>query len=124
MSKLKIELASLSDDRLAQLASNVILPEHAKAVSIKRRLLETFRSQSDWRRTLTQFILTVTSLQGAGYFLADLLINEYDYPFLKKSPLRLSKDGADATMRILEGLPRPMVECILNEAKGIYARRN
>lgn len=116
-------LDALSDERLTELTRNLILPEDPKGAKLKYQLLSAHANQPDRRQVFTKYILTETSLQGAGYVLADLMINDHDYPFLKKSPLRLNKDGADITLRLLADLPRPAIDSTIDEAKAIYAPR-
>ncbi|MEP1201541.1 rhamnan synthesis F family protein [Tateyamaria sp.] len=119
--ELENTLNTLSDERLEALVQNIILLEHERAMSVKKGLLETPPAPQDRRSVYTRFILAATSLQGASYALADLLITEKEFPFLKKSPLRLSRDGADATLRILAKEPKPDLEVITQEALAIYA---
>ncbi|MFL4469680.1 rhamnan synthesis F family protein [Tateyamaria armeniaca] len=120
---LETALDALSDDRLAELTNDIILPEHFRAIDAKHKVLEISPTDPERRTVFTKFILTCTSLQGASYALPDLTILEKDYPFLKKSPLRLSKDGADTTLRILAKMSGPDIDDIVAEAKAIYNPR-
>lgn len=119
-STLEVDLAALSDQRLAQVAVNLIIPEKPRALALKHQILQLPQSDLSWRHEVTQFILTVTSLQGCGYVLPDLMIKEHGYPFLKKSPLRLSKDGAEVTLRLIDELPDHLNSVFLHEARAIY----
>ncbi|MFK7878314.1 rhamnan synthesis F family protein [Roseobacter sp.] len=113
-------LDSLSDDRLAEIASKVIIPEDARLKAVKKELLSQIDTLS--RKELTGFILTAAARQGAGYALAYFSIFELGYPFLKKSPLWLDRESSDISLWLLEKLGTPASQDALKEATMLQKR--
>ncbi len=110
-------LNQLDDDRLLELCNNLIFAEHDRGLQKKLELLPALNQKApDWRNTAHRLVLLAASVQGLSYSLADLTTKELNFPFLKKSPLRLSRDGSDCSMRLIDALPGPMGEAIRQEA--------
>ncbi|WP_159089230.1 rhamnan synthesis F family protein [Tateyamaria sp. Alg231-49] len=112
-------LDGLSDDRLDGLAHNLIFPEHPRGMDKKMEVLRIPREDPEWRVTLKRLVFMAASTQGMSYALADLNINELRFPFLKKSPLRLSRDGSDVSLRLIQDLPGDMGTAIRAEAEQL-----
>ncbi len=97
VANLDFELTALSDQSLREYASNLIIPEHPKLCQLWRKLTEDPLTP---RHDLEKLILLAVSLQGSSYSLAAYSIKEKGFPFLKKSPLSLSKQGKNNTLKI------------------------
>ncbi len=108
-------LETLEDRRLLEIATQTIIPEDARMKSVKADLLPSLENMS--RQELIRFILTATARQGAAYALADFLIFERGYPFLKKSPLALDPEAAKISLRILEKIDTAAAREALAEAQ-------
>mgnify|MGYP001801002824 FL=1 len=113
---LRDELAALDDDRLYQVAARAIFPEYPHGQAAKQAVLDTPRSDPGWRKLLTNYLLMAATSQGTSYALAELTTQEMSFPFLKKSPLRLSKSGSDISLDIISRIPGEMGQCIMQEA--------
>ena len=98
VTKIDDELAALSEPVLRKYASDLIIPEHPKLSELWQDLTEDPVTP---RESLEKLILLAVSLQGSSYSLAAYSIQEKGFPFLKKSPLRLSKKGRNNTLKIL-----------------------
>ena len=98
VTKIDDELAKLSEPSLRKYASDLIIPEHPKLSELWQDLTEDPVTPRD---NLEKLILLAVSLQGSSYSLAAYSIQEKGFPFLKKSPLRLSKQGKNNTLKIL-----------------------
>ena len=81
------------------------------------------RADPNWRKAMINLNLAAASLQGTSYALPDLTTKEMGFPFLKKSPLWLSKPGSDTSLQLIADLPNPAKEIILKEARDLVARR-
>jgi hypothetical protein len=117
-------LRSLSSERLREVAYLLILPDHAGALRLKKETLK--RNQAidrKSRKELHRLILASVSNQGMVYAAPSLIIHDMKFPFLKKSPLRLSADSASSTMLLIEKLEGEMGAAIKQEAASIYAKR-
>lgn len=71
------------------------------------------------RQDLICLVLTCVACQGSSYALADFAINERGFPFLKKSPVWLSKEASDITLRLAGCLPGSQGAEILAEAQRL-----
>ena len=120
ISSLDAALAQLDDFQLKGLAGSLIIPEDEKIRALQSRLL----ADPDTSRVdLFKFILLTVSRQGSSYTLAPYSIPEVGFPFLKKSPLALSDESAEASFRLICTLRgREAVE-IRQEALAIVAAK-
>ncbi len=121
VASLKLHLDLLDDHRIAEVASQVIIPEDPRLKDVKSDLLSQTSLVS--RDELINFILTAAARQGTGYALAYLSIFELGYPFLKKSPLWLDSDSSQISLSILKKLDNPASREALEEAKLLQAER-
>jgi len=122
VANLKVRLDLLDDQRLAEVASHVIIPEDLRLKKVKSDLMSQLGRVP--RSDMISFILTAAARQGAGYALAYLSIFELGYSFLKKSPLWLDPDSAEISLRILEKIDTPASREALEEAKLLKAVRS
>lgn len=112
---LKDDLARLDDVRLREVAQNLIIPEDPRMLEIKHAVLAAEPSRHD----LICLVLTCVARHGSSYALADYAIKELGFPFLKKSPVWLSKEASDITLSLLESMPEPEAKRILSEAETL-----
>ena len=98
VTNLDCELAALSEPSLREYASKLIIPERPELSQLWQDLTEDPLTP---RHDLEKLILCAVSLQGSSYSLAAYSIAEKGFPFLKKSPLKLSKQGQNNTLSIL-----------------------
>lgn len=121
IARLQEDIEKLDDKRLREVAGNMIVPEDPKLLAVKREALAGNPSRDD----LIRLVLTCVARQGSSYALADFAINELGFPFLKQSPVWLSKEASDITLRLAGSLPGPYGEEIHAEAlklRGAKAR--
>lgn len=115
LATLSNDLGTLDDARLHEVAENLIFIEDPRMLEIKHKVLAGSPSRQD----LIFLILTGVARQGSSYALADYTINEHSFPFLKKSPTWLDREGSDITLHLASGLPGPQGAEILAEAKEL-----
>lgn len=114
------ELAALSDERLFEVAENIIIPEDRRLGRIKQEL---FANGKPTRAELIGLILTTVARQGASYVLADMAIHEREFAFLKKSPVWLDEEASNITIKLASAFPSEEGAIIVKEALEIRARR-
>ena len=117
-SKIEAELKSIERVRLLEIASNLILLDNPMVKSVKKEMLSNQESCS--HQDLIDLILFATAYQGASYALSDYLINNYNYPFFKKSPLSMGGEAANIALSLTAKLSGNIGEEISNEAKAQY----
>ncbi|MGB7271554.1 MAG: rhamnan synthesis F family protein [Albidovulum sp.] len=120
VAKLMHYLEALDDQKLADVASNVMIPEDPRLKALKSETLSGLDSVP--RADLIKFILTAAARQGTGYALAYLSVFELGFPFLKKSPLWLDSDASDISIRILEKIDTPASREALTDARVLRKR--
>lgn len=119
VTRLDKALAELGDAHLRQVADDLIVPEDSRLLRLKHEVLK----DNPGRRDLIQLILHAVARQGSSYALAAYTINLCGFPFLKKSPVWLSQDASDITLRLASGLPGQVGAEILSEAKALRLAR-
>jgi len=113
------DLHDLDDDRLSELVANVVILDSLKYLALKKEVERIPRSDPDWRRTMQKFVLLATAIQGSSYAIADFLIQDRGYPFMKKASLRYSRDAADASIRLLDKLSMQEIDHVKKEARKL-----
>ncbi len=119
VARLDQDLAALGEARLLEIAHELIIPEAPRLRDLKQRLL----AGNPTRAELVALILTAVSMQGSSYCLAGYSARELGFPFLKKSPVWLSRDGSNITLALAARLDGPGGRVIETEAWGLRARR-
>ncbi|MCC6942012.1 MAG: hypothetical protein IT551_10455 [Novosphingobium sp.] len=104
LSDLGQRLAALSDVQLDQLLQHLIILDDHEMDDCLARLLETRSVAPDFRKRAEKLILTVTARRGAAYALAEPMIREDRFPFLKKSPSKADVAPAAVVRDILDHL--------------------
>lgn len=102
MGSLEQALLALPEDRLRDVTRYLIVPEDKNMKQVLTQALPTLDtlSQSDQ----VKLILTTIARQGVSYASAYFNIVERDFPFLKKSPIRLDATARQTTLDILDQL--------------------
>jgi len=113
------ELSALGDDRIREIADNLISPDDPQFQVVKHELLAAGPSRED----LISLILTGVARRGSSYVLADYTLTEKRFPFLKKSPVWLNQEASDITLKLAAALPGPGGEVIVDEIKALRAAR-
>lgn len=116
-------LESLTDERLLQVVRRTIFPEYPLGQAAKQSVLNAPTHDPEWRRLAMRYVLMGATSQGTGYALAELTTKEMQFPFLKKSPLRLSKSGSDISLDIIDEIPGPTGKIIKQEANVLKQHR-
>ncbi|MDE3029022.1 MAG: hypothetical protein KGH84_11545 [Paracoccaceae bacterium] len=118
LDRLDADLAALGTARLTEIVRDAIIPELPRLKVLRQEILAC---NSPAKADLINFILLAVARQGASYALAPYAIAEKRGAFLKKSPVWLSSDSADTTLRLLSQMPG--AEDLLAEAIALRARR-
>lgn len=116
---LQSDLEALDDVRLREVAENVMVPEDQHLLCVKQDALAGNPSRQD----LICLVLTCVARQGSSYALADFAVNERGFTFLKKSPVWLSREASDITLRLANDLPGDQGAHILAEVKMLRAEK-
>jgi hypothetical protein len=108
-------LHEMPDVSLLQLFRQVSVLDDAEMTSQKRKLLAALeRGQTD-RNLVEKLILMITARRGAVYALADYLIRERRFAFLKKSLASLADGGAAQISALASDFGDPVGSEILQE---------
>lgn len=121
--ELETVLNSLPDDRIAEILGRIILPEFPLGEKERRKVLAIPQDAPDWRHTAIRFILFSATSQGTSYALAELTTHEMNFPFLKKSPLRLSRAGSDISLEMIAEIPGAVGKIMMDEANVLRSHR-
>lgn len=108
------DLAALGDKRLIEVARGLIIQADPKLRQLQARVTA---EKEPSRTALINLILVTVSRQGASYALAPFAVHERGFPFLKKSPLWLNPDSAQASLGLLDTLGGPDRDLIQAEAR-------
>ena len=119
LSDLPAILAALSDDRLAEVLRNLILPFDIRLRAILRQFEAVSERSGAWRAKAEAIALAGAVRTGAAYALSDLLITELGFQFLKKSPLWLERSASAATLLIASRMPGQIGAVVRAEAQEI-----
>ncbi len=115
---IETDLKALDEQRLLEIANNLILLENPNAEKVKQDILAKGKANS--RQSLIDLILFCAAYQGPSYALADYLINNCKFPFLKKSPLGYGGDARKITSLLVKNLDDLYGTTLLSEAAAIY----
>lgn len=113
------DLEALDDAALLDVARHLIIPEDPRLQDLRRKVL----ALSPDRAELIRLILITVSLQGSSYALAAYSIFWKGFPFLKKSPLWLSRESSDLSLDLARRLNGGPAETIQQEMEAIRTAR-
>lgn len=112
------DLEELNSQQLLEIAQNLIIPELPRLNKVVKQVTSNPRAS---RSDLIKLILLAVARQGASYALAPYAVRERGFPFLKKSPIWLSDESAQITLRLLHEITGS--EGITAEALALRDRR-
>lgn len=110
-------MQSLSDEELRELVWQTVIPEKPKLKAVRHRLSREHLSRDE----AISFVLTSFALQGMAYAHPQLLHQCQGYSFLKKSPLWLDGEAAEATLLFIDRLDDPFGAIMREEADMLRA---
>lgn len=110
-------LASLRDDEIDQTARELILFKETPLTRIRPDVLMTPASTAAGRAERIDFILTAVARHGSAYALALYYLRQTQFPFLKKSPLWLSSEGAVPILTVANEVLAPQLAEVCEEAQ-------
>ena len=118
------EIAALDDMTLDLVARNLVILEDLQLIGFLDEVLQSDPKTSQGRRVRIQIILMAVVRQAMGYAMPYFTLHYRDFQFVKKSPLRLSRRGAETTLHILSQLEGQMAQHAHSEAQEIFAQRS
>jgi len=118
------EIAALDDMTLDLVARNLVILEDLQLIGFLDEVLQSDPKTSEGRRVRIQIILMAVVRQAMGYAMPYFTLHYRDFQFVKKSPLRLSRRGAETTLHILSQLEGHMAQHAHSEAQEMFAQRS
>lgn len=118
------EIAALDDVTLDVVARNLVILEDIHLIGFLSEVLQSDPTTSEGRSDRIQIILAASVRQAIGYAMPYFTLHYRGFQFIKKSPLRLSRHGAEATLNILSQLEGPMAQRAYAEAQEIFEQRS
>lgn len=113
LADLGVRVAALSRPDLDRLFERLVILDDPEMEAIRTRIRAAGGDAP--RAQLEKLILAVTARRGAVYALADLLVRDYGFAFLKKSPAAQGKPSAPMIRQLLADLDGPLRDDILGE---------
>ncbi|NHM19294.1 hypothetical protein G0Q02_14155 [Epibacterium mobile] len=92
-------------------------------IDILDRVLKSDPTSEQGRHDRYNVILVAIARQSIGYALPYFNLHYKKFQFIKKSPLKLSRRGAEATLQIMAELDGPMAKHALIEAQHLFSER-
>ena len=117
------EIEALDNTALDDLARHLVIPEDTRLTQQHAIALQSDPMTEAGRRDRIQITLMAVARQAMGYAMPYFTLRHRDFQFVKKSPLRLSRSGAEITLEILSELDGPMGRRAHAEAQEMFARR-
>ena len=118
------EIAALDDATLDTVARNLVIPEDLRLIRFLDEVLQSDPKTNEGHRDRIQIILMAVVRQAMGYAMPYFTLHYRNFQFVKKSPLRLSRRGAETTLHILSQLEGPIAQRAYTEAQEIFAQRS
>lgn len=115
LSNLGGEFESRSQRELVDKLERLIILDNRRLSTLKDYGLKSDLSRED----LVALLTFCVARQGASYALADYLIREKAFPFLKKSPVWMNKQTSDITLQIAQNLSGDEGKAILAEVEHL-----
>ena len=122
--KLDKEIKALDNKELNDLAHQLIIPEDESLMMQLALVLQSDYNTDLGREERIQIILTAVSRQATGYVMPYFNKSKRNFPFIKKSPLRLSRSGAELTLELLKNFDNDIGRHAYSEALEIFAKRD
>ena len=122
--KLDKEIKALDNKELNDLAHQLIIKEDESLMMQLALVLQSDYNTDLGREERIQIILTAVSRQATGYVMPYFNKSKRNFPFIKKSPLRLSRSGAELTLELLKNFDNDIGRHAYSEALEIFAKRD
>ena len=122
--KLDKEIKALDNKELNDLAHQLIIKEDESLMMQLALVLQSDYNTDLGREKRIQIILTAVSRQATGYVMPYFNKSKRNFPFIKKSPLRLSRSGAELTLELLKNFDNDIGRHAYSEALEIFAKRD
>ncbi|WGT51290.1 rhamnan synthesis F family protein [Thioclava nitratireducens] len=123
VTKLSTELESMEGSVLEDLARHLVIPNDADLAQQCAIALKSDPMTETGRRDRIQIILMAVARQAICYVMPYFNLRYRNFQFVKKSPLRLSRCGAEITLDALSELDGPLGRCAHFEAQAMIAQR-
>ncbi|NHQ73930.1 hypothetical protein HAT86_05540 [Roseovarius gahaiensis] len=118
------DIEAMDNAALDDLARHLIIPEDTRLTEQHAIALQSDPATEQGRKDRIQIILTAVARQAMGYAMPYFTLAHRNFQFVKKSPLRLSRRGAEIKLEILSQLDGPKGRRAYEEAQNIFALRN
>lgn len=115
-------LETLSGAELHHFVAELAIPEDHRLEALRQRVLAEPEGPGQRARLLSA-ALGIVALTGPAYAMPAYAHEVLGHPFLKKSPLRLSRPSAEATLRLTQRLPGTVGATIHAEALELARAR-
>ena len=112
------ELNALETDVLKEIVDNLVIPEAPRLEELRIKFTKAPHSRGEY----LAFLLTVVSGQAIIYSMPFYTVGFKGFPFLKKSPLWLSRGGSDNMLKIIDTLPPADRDMIAPEAQALRSK--
>lgn len=123
VTNLNNELEAMEDSALDDLARHLVIPNDAHLAQQCAIALQSDPMTETGRRDRIQIILMAVARQAMCYVMPYFNLRYRNFQFVKKSPLRLSRSGAEITLDVLSELDGPLGRCAHVEARAMIAQR-
>lgn len=115
-------LDALPELELKRFVEELAIPEDARLEALRQRILAEPDGPGRHQRLLAA-ALGIVALTGPAYAMPAYAYDVLRHPFLKKTPLRLSRPAAEASLRLTARLPGSYGATIHEEARAIATAR-
>jgi hypothetical protein len=115
-------LAALPATQLLHFVENLAIPEDDRLEEIRKHTVNQ-PDRSGQHQRLLETAFAIVALTGPAYAMPAFAYDALKHPFLKKSPLRLSRTAAEATLRLTARLPEVLGASIHDEAVSLAKAR-
>jgi Rhamnan synthesis protein F len=105
---LATRLAGLSDAGFRDLLSRIIIHGDAEMAALHRRAIQDHGAGQMPRSAAEKLILMAVARRGAAYVLADHLVRNDHFAFLKKAPATQSEESRQIVTTLAKGLKGPV----------------
>ncbi len=115
-------LDALPEVDLKRFVEDLAIPEDTRLEAMRQRILAEPDGPGRHQQLLST-ALGIVALTGPAYAMPGFAYDALRHPFLKKSPLRLSRPAAEASLRLTARLPGNYGAVIHTEAREIAVAR-
>ncbi|WP_431299627.1 rhamnan synthesis F family protein [Tabrizicola sp. BL-A-41-H6] len=116
------EVAEMEESTLADWIEKLVIPEDDRLATLGHEVMAR-RGSPEWETEARAFLMLAAARTGMAYALPAYALAVKGHVMLKKSPLKLSAEGARRTLAFLASLTGPGADTYLAEAKVAAAER-